>query len=98
MSMDDLSEAALAVPAVDVAVTRRHERMEKRRKEKELVVKMKDKLTEIQFRRLWMYHVDGLTEAEIAKKEGVGQRRVSTSITDAEKKIKKFSSNAKNGG
>lgn len=32
LSMDDLSEAALAVPAVDVAVARRQERMEKRRK------------------------------------------------------------------
>ena len=35
LSMDDLSEAALAVPAVDVAVACRQERMEKRRKEKE---------------------------------------------------------------
>ena len=98
LSMDELSEAALAVPAADVAMARCQERADKRRKEKEVIVQMKGKLTETQFRRLWMHHVDGLTEAEIAKKEGVGQRRVSTSITDAEKKIKKFSLTNKNGG
>ena len=77
---------------------RQLEKAEKRRRASEAVVKLKDKLTETQFRRLWMYHVDGLTEVEIAKREGVGQRRVSTSITDAEKKIKKFRSDPKNGG
>ena len=51
LSMDDLSEAALAVPADDVVMIRRQEQAEKRRKEKELVIQMKDKLTDIQFRR-----------------------------------------------
>ena len=64
----------------------------------ELVMQIKGILTETQFRRLWMYYVKGMTEAEIAKKESVGQRRVSTSITDAEKKIKKFCGTRKNGG
>ena len=90
VSIDDISEAALAVPAVDVAMECNHQRAEQRRKASDMVVQLKDKLTETQFRRLWMYYVDGMTEAQIAEKEGVGQRRVSTSITDAEKKIKKF--------
>lgn len=47
-------------------------------------------LTATQFRRLWKYHVLDMTEQEIADAEGVGQRRISTSITGAEKKIKKF--------
>lgn len=47
-------------------------------------------LTDIQRRRLWMYCVDGLDEYEIAGIEGVGQRRISTSITDAKNKLKKF--------
>ena len=80
LSMDDLSEAALAVPAVDVAVARRQERMEKRRKEKELVVQMKDKLTEVQFHRLWMYFVEENTLEEIADKEGVSPVAVFYSI------------------
>ena len=98
ISIDDISEAALAVPAVDVVVDHQQQRAAQHRQASDMVVQLKDKLTETQFRRLWMYHVDGLTEAEIAKREGVGQRRVSTSITDAEKKIKKFRSDPKNGG
>ena len=98
ISIDDISEAALAVPAVDVVEDHQQQRAAQHRQASDMVVQLKDKLTETQFRRLWMYHVDGLTEAEIAKREGVGQRRVSTSITDAEKKIKKFRSDPKNGG
>ena len=89
LSMDDLSEAALAVPAVDVAVARRQERMEKRRKEKELVVQMKDKLTEVQFHRLWMYFVEENTLEEIADKEGVSPVAFFYSIEAAQKKISK---------
>lgn len=98
VSIEDISEAALAVPAVDVVMERQQQRAAQHRKASDMVIQLKDKLTETQFRRLWMYHVDGLTEVEIAKREGVGQRRVSTSITDAEKKIKKFRSDPKNGG
>ncbi len=98
LSVDDLSEAALAVPAIDTVMERRHDRAVEKKKASDMVVKLKDKLTETQFRRLWMYEVEGMTEAAIAKKEGVGQRRVSTSITDAKKKLEKFSQNGKKGG
>lgn len=94
LSADDLSEAALAVPAADVIMERQHERAEKRRIASDMVVKLKDKLTDTQFRRLWMYHVDGKTEEEIAEIEGVAQQQISKSIIAAEKKIKKFSSEA----
>ena len=92
VSIDDISEAAIAVPAVDVAMERQHQRAEQRRKASDMVVQLKDKLTETQFRRLWMYHVEGKTEEEIAEIEGVAQQQVSKAILAAEKKIKKFSS------
>ena len=92
LSVDDLSEAALAVPAADVIMERQHERAEKRKIASDMVVKLKDKLTDIQFRRLWRYHVDGKTEEEIAEIEDVAQQQISKSIIAAEKKIKKFSS------
>ena len=91
LAVDDLSEAALAVPAADVIMERQHERAEKRRIASDMVVKLKDKLTDIQFRRLWMYHVEGKTEQQIAEIEGVDQQRISKSILAAKKKIKKFS-------
>ena len=56
---------------------RQHERTEKRRMASDMVVKLKDKLTEIQFRRLWMYEVDGLTLDEIGEIEGVDHQRIS---------------------
>ena len=90
VSLDSLSEEALALPAVDIVMERRHERTEEQRQVAEKVAWLKEVLTETQFRRLWMYRVEGMTETEIAQKEGVGQRRISTSITDAEKKLKKF--------
>ena len=92
LSVDDLSEAALAVPAADVLLERQHERAEKCKIASDMVVKLKDKLTDIQFRRLWMYHVDGLTIDEIGEIEGISHQNVSKSILAAERKIKKISS------
>ncbi len=89
VSIDDLSEAALAVPATDVVMERQYDRAEKRRQASDMVVKLKDKLTETQFRRLWMYSVDGKTEEEIAKIEGVSQQAISLNLQSAMKKIKK---------
>ena len=91
VSIDDSSEAAISTPAVDVVMERQHQRAEQRRKASEMVVQLKDKLTETQFRRLWMYHVDGLDTYEIAEIEGNTHQAVSKSIIAAEKKLKKFS-------
>ena len=91
VSIDDISEAAISTPAVDVVMERQHQRAEQRRKASEMVVQLKDKLTETQFCRLWMYHVDGLDTYEIAEIEGNTHQAVSKSIIAAEKKLKKFS-------
>ena len=94
LSLDDLSEAALAVPAIDVVMDRKQQRAEQKRKAADMVVQLKDKLTETQFRRLWMYCVENKTEQEIADIEGVDQQRISKSIIAAKKKIKKFFPNS----
>ena len=90
ISLDDLSEAALAVPAIDVGMDQKQHRAEQRRKASDMVVQLKDKLTEIQFRRLWKYEVEGMTIDEIGDQEGVDHQRVSKSILAAKKKIKKI--------
>ena len=94
LAADGLSEAALAVPAAEVVLERQHGREEERRAASEMVVKLKDKLTETQFRRLWMYYVDGMTIDKIGEIEGVSHQNVSKSISAATKKIKKFSPEA----
>ena len=91
ISIDDISEAAISVPAIDVVMERQHQRTVQRRKASDMVVQLKDKLTETQFCRLWMYHVDGLDTYEIAEIEGNTHQAVSKSIIAAEKKLKKFS-------
>ena len=92
VSIDSLSESALAVPSDDVIMERRQLRAERRKAATEMVIKLNDKLTDIQFRRLWMYHVDGLTIDEIGEIEGISHQNVSKSILAAERKIKKISS------
>ena len=90
MSIDDLSEAALAIPAIDVVMDRQYEKSERRRWAAAKVSQIRDKLTETQFRRLWMYLVDGMTVDEIGEKEGVSHQAISLSITTTIKKIKKY--------
>lgn len=51
------------------------------------VAALREILTKTQFRRLWMYYVDGLTEAEIAAHEKVSQQRVSMSLRLAKREI-----------
>lgn len=98
ISLDDLSEEALAVPALDVIMENHHIQAEKHRSSLELVMQIKEILTETQFRRLWMYLVHEMTEAEIAAIEGSAQQQISKSIKSAEKKIKKiFQTSEKQG-
>ena len=90
MSIDDLSEAALAIPAIDVVMDHQHEKSERRRMASAMVSQIRDKLTETQFRRLWMYFVDGMTIDEIGEIEGISHQNISKSIGSAMKKIKKI--------
>jgi DNA-directed RNA polymerase specialized sigma24 family protein len=53
-----------------------------------------DTLTEVQRRRYLMYHADGMTLRQIAEKEGSLFTKIQKSIGAAEKKIKKFLSQA----
>ena len=90
MSIDDLSEAALSIPAIDVVMERQHEKSERRRMASTMVSQIRDKLTETQFRRLWMYYVGRMTVDEIGQIEGIRHQNISKSIGSAMKKIKKF--------
>ena len=89
-SIDGLSEAAFSIPAIDVVMERQHEKSERRRVASAMVSQIRDKLTETQFRRLWMYYIDGMTVDEIGRIEGIRHQNISKSIGSAMKKIKKF--------
>ena len=56
----------------------------------DLISQIKRNLTEKQYRRLCLYYLDGLTESKIAALEGVGQRRISTSLASGKNALKKI--------
>lgn len=58
-----------------------------------LIQQIRKALTEKQYRRLCLYYLDGLTEAQIAKIEGVGQQRISVSLSSGIKVLKKILKN-----
>lgn len=75
------------------------ENAEREKERTEQMAQIQDILTETQFRRLWKYHAMEMSEHEIADTEGVGQQRISNSITGAQKKIEKnFGFASKKGG
>ena len=55
-----------------------------------LLEMVKSSLTSKQYHRLWMYCLQGMTEAEIARQEGVGQQRISNSLVSGKKIVEKF--------
>ena len=66
------------------------EKAERHRAASAMVSQIRDKLTGTQFRRLWMYYIDGMTVDEIGRIEGIRHQNISKSIGSAMKKIKKF--------
>ena len=63
-----------------------------------LINRIRTCVTEKQFRRLWLYYVEGMTEQQIADIENVGQPRIVKSIASAKKRLKKYLSNFENRG
>ena len=60
------------------------------RRSTQKVTQIRKHLTDTQFRRMWMYFVDGMTIDEIGKVEGVSHQAISLNITAAIRKIKKY--------
>ncbi len=89
ISMSAVAEKTRTADGPEVIIEQRFDRQARDQYTAETVIRVKGQLTEKQFRRLWMYCVDGLTEQEIADEEKVGQQSVSASITAAIKRIKK---------
>lgn len=64
-----------------------------------LTAKIRDKLTEKQYRRLRLYYLEHQSECEIAKLEGVGQQRISKSILTGKRSLENIlRENSRNRG
>lgn len=73
-----------------------HDRAEAIHRSVRKVTQIRKHLTDTQFRRVWMYFVDGMTVDEIGAAEGVSHQNISKSIGAAMKKMKNFSLIAEN--
>ena len=90
LALDELSEEAASIPAADVCMEQAHDRVAEIRRSTQKVTQIRKHLTDTQFRRMWMYFVDGMTIDEIGKVEGVSHQAISLNITAAIRKIKKY--------
>ena len=85
-----LDERAGAADGPEVIIEQRIEKQTMDRYAAETVIRIRGKLTEKQFNRLWLRYVDGLEVEDIAQQEGTVHSSISESISEAKKKISSF--------
>ena len=90
LRLSGLSEAVLSNAAEQEKAAERRHRRQQEQFSAAFVLEIRTRLTEIQFRRLWLYYIDNRTVYEIAELDGVAHQNVSKSIKAAKKKILKI--------
>lgn len=90
LTVEELAGIVLATLSTEEEVMDRQDRMEREQLCQQLRDALKNQLPPAQRRRLWLYAVEGLTEAEIAGMERVRQQNISKRINAAKKSLKKF--------
>ena len=76
LALDELSEEAASIPAADICMEQAHDRVAEIRRSTQKVTQIRKHLTDTQFRRMWMYFVDGMTIDEIGKVDPYAARVV----------------------
>jgi len=90
VSIEGLAGDGISIQSVDAVLEAIYDRQEQERENAEAVARIKCCLSETQFRRLWLFRVEGLTVREIAKQEHISFQCVHKSVCAAEKKIMKL--------
>lgn len=90
LSLENLYEGTLTVPGADARIETAYDCRQQKLMNEKLLAEIKACVSDAQFRRLKMYHVDCLTVREIAQKEAISFQCVHKSIIAAENKIFKF--------
>jgi Transcriptional regulator, contains sigma factor-related N-terminal domain len=91
--LDETLDMIGAVDSIQDELFGRLDEAEHRQIYASLLKQIKRHLTEKQYRRLWLYYVDGMTIERIALAEGVTHQNVSKTIVKAKNKIKKYFKN-----
>ena len=90
MGLDTIGDNAGSIPSPEEMLLYKTEREEQVQKATELVQMISKFLTKVQFRRLWLHHVQLENVRTIAKTEGVAHPSIVASITSAQRKIMKI--------
>ena len=90
LRLSGLPEAALSDTAEQEKARERQHRRQQEQFSAAFVLEIRTRLTEIQFRRLWLYYIESKTVYEIAELDGVAHQNVSKAIKAAKKKILKI--------
>ena len=90
ISLGNLSTFAEVVPGPELMLEQKEEAQDLKHKSNGVIYKTWTRLTDVQFRRLWMYEVEGKSMDEIALEEGVSVPAILKSIQAALKKVKKL--------
>lgn len=90
VSLHALAEGVGCVTSPEETAIRRFERSLRGNVSAKQIQLVQTIITEKQYRRLWLYGVEGMTQQEIGRRENVSQKRISKSIIAAKKKIKIF--------
>ena len=88
--IDLVPERVLSVPGMEQQLLLNLDRFERGKLCAETIRLIRQSVTVLQYRRMWLYYVEGLTQQEIAAHESVGQQRISVSISAGKKRIKKY--------
>lgn len=90
ISLENLSALADVVPGPELMLEQKEEAQDLQYKSNGVIYKTWSRQTDVQFRRLWMYEVEGKSMDEIAVVEGVSVPAILKSIQAALKKVKKL--------
>ena len=90
VGLDTIGDNASNIPSPEEMLLYKAEREEQVQEAMKLVQMISESLTEVQFRRLWLYHVQRENVRSIAQAEGVAHPSIVASITSAQRKILKI--------
>jgi DNA-directed RNA polymerase specialized sigma subunit len=90
ISIEGVTEGSVIAPAVETTLVLEQERQEREHLRVEQMAQIKAHLSETQFRRLWLYCVEGKNTHEIARLEQTSHQAISKSISGAIKKVFRF--------
>ena len=90
LPMGELTGAAGTADGPEIILEKRMDLQARREYSAEIILRMRGCLTDTQFRRLWMYCAENMTETRIAAIEGASQCSIAESIGTALKKNRRL--------